>query len=1162
MTHAHACYFTPSAKDSPDLVRAQGDRLLVHAAAARAEAPLEVSINGRISHFIPFSPRDASATDRLLVFTEKKHALVLACASDGESVVTLSSGDVSDDVGRENFPNVADIDPSSRFAAVVLYEGIVKILPLNADGSLVEAYNARLSELAVYGLCFLHIPSNNGVLLAALHSDVEYTRPIRLYELLPNERTLRDSMSLMPTADDSEHIMPVPQPTGGLLVVGQNRITYISGGTIAPTPSTSAEESADTGGRTSAPADAGEPTASTGRMPSDHSAHARIPCLQVCSVANADSSGLRYLLSDHEGKLVLVTLSQQSNTLTKQLPHLQVTVLGDATPARALASLGNGVVFLGSLFGDNQLVSISDSEISEQGSMVSLIESYSNLAPIQDLTMVDIEKQGQGQAITCSGAFNHGSLRIVRNGIGVNELASLPELEGTKGIFSMKQSSSSEFHSHLAISFISETKVLAMDEDEELAESELPGLDSNASTIALQTVANDLALQVTASSVNLFSAPRGSVSTWSPSSRISVAAINDTQVLLGTGSPALVLLDVSSASINELHSIMLASEASSVDCTPLSTKASSTDTSGLAGGASLGAVGFWDHSVALYSLPSLQQLTSVNVEQDSVPRSVLLRDFESIAYLLVGLGDGNLLTLQLLMGGNATADIDFGQRKRVSLGTQPLKLTPLTTKGMRSAFVSSDRPTIVHSSSGKLLYSNVNMPEVMYVSPFNHQSVFPDSLALVGSNALTIGNIDEIQRLHVRTVPLYEQPRRIAHQEETRSVCVLTKRITSNPSAPTNSSIAGARQERMDTDANATADDEDHEEADIEEGFVRLFDDQTYELTSSFALDRNEHPFSLISCQLGEASTNTPRFVAGTVFVESGEFESGRGRILIFSVLEGKKLRLEHALDAEGEVFVLAPFQRMLLAGVNTRVDLYSVKEARGVQRQCYYDGHIHVVSLQTRGGFVAVGDMMRSVSLLLYDSERGAFEERARDFNPLHITSLNMIDDDNVLASENFFNLFTVHKNTDAATDEERMRLEVTGEYHLGDLVNTFKDGSLTMDLPDSEVAGLKTCVFGTVSGALGVIAQITKQQFDFLCNVQDAMREKVKTVGGLLHSHYRGFLRSSGYEKDSRNFIDGDFVESYLELSRDKQEAIAEAANLDADDIIHRLEDFSRLH
>lgn len=59
------------------------------------------------------------------------------------------------------------------------------------------------------------------------------------------------------------------------------------------------------------------------------------------------------------------------------------------------------------------------------------------------------------------------------------------------------------------------------------------------------------------------------------------------------------------------------------------------------------------------------------------------------------------------------------------------------------------------------------------MTSFNSSS-FPDSLALAKEGAMTIGSIDEIQKLHIRTVPLGEQPRRLAHQEASRSFVVLT----------------------------------------------------------------------------------------------------------------------------------------------------------------------------------------------------------------------------------------------------------------------------------------------------------------------------------------------------------------------------------------------------
>jgi DNA damage-binding protein 1 len=49
------------------------------------------------------------------------------------------------------------------------------------------------------------------------------------------------------------------------------------------------------------------------------------------------------------------------------------------------------------------------------------------------------------------------------------------------------------------------------------------------------------------------------------------------------------------------------------------------------------------------------------------------------------------------------------ERKRVTLGTQPVELAHFTSKNSACVFASNDRPTVVYSSHDKLLYSNVNL---------------------------------------------------------------------------------------------------------------------------------------------------------------------------------------------------------------------------------------------------------------------------------------------------------------------------------------------------------------------------------------------------------------------------------------------------------------------
>lgn len=58
--------------------------------------------------------------------------------------------------------------------------------------------------------------------------------------------------------------------------------------------------------------------------------------------------------------------------------------------------------------------------------------------------------------------------------------------------------------------------------------------------------------------------------------------------------------------------------------------------------ASLAAVGSWSMQVALLSLPDLKPIVTEDLGSEVIPRSVALAEFEGQAYVLCGLGDGQL----------------------------------------------------------------------------------------------------------------------------------------------------------------------------------------------------------------------------------------------------------------------------------------------------------------------------------------------------------------------------------------------------------------------------------------------------------------------------------------------------------------------------------------
>lgn len=94
---------------------------------------------------------------------------------------------------------------------------------------------------------------------------------------------------------------------------------------------------------------------------------------------------------------------------------------------------------------------------------------------------------------------------------------------------------------------------------------------------------------------------------------------------------------------------------------------------------------------------------------------------------------------------------------------------------------------------------------------------------------------------------------------------------------------------------------------------------------------------------------------------------------------------------------------------------------------------------------------------------------------------------------------------------------------------------------LSSSGVRRVDSILFGTVNGALGVIAGIDAEQYQWLLRVQCALTQVVRGIGGFKHEEWRRF-QNEGKSEPATGFIDGDLVESYLELPRAKQHDVVQ--------------------
>lgn len=226
------------------------------------------------------------------------------------------------------------------------------------------------------------------------------------------------------------------------------------------------------------------------------------------------------------------------------------------------------------------------------------------------------------------------------------------------------------------------------------------------------------------------------------------------------------------------------------------------------------------------------------------------------------------------------------------------------------------------------------------------------------------------------------------------------------------------------------------------------------------------------------------------------------------------------------------------------------------------------------------VGDLSRSIGVLQYYAKHTLLEEVARDYNTNWICAVEMLTDHVYLGGEHWCNLFTLRRNTASSSEELRSRLDTIGEYNLGEMCNKFMIGSLVMptnktgtgrsvrrrtspskknrlDSPaksPSSVVGSRgpqvvtgsQTIFGTVDGTLGVIMGLDNRTAAFFFCLQRVMAKTIQHVGDFSHEAFRAY-RGERRVNPSHGFVDGDLVESFLDLDYDSMALIVEGMNMD---------------
>lgn len=1087
----------------------------------------EVGVYGHIDTLQLFR-LPGSNKDLLFMLTTKYHVALLECIQgtqpDTIDIVTKCSGNVADPASRPaETGNIVIIDPTNRMIALRLYDGLLKVIPLdnkNIKSQEIEAFNIRMEETTVPSITFLHGFANPTI--GFIYKERSGTSHVKTYEVsLKEKEFILGPWDKLNVANEASIIIAVPQPFGGAIIIALESIIYINGANekvIAP------------------PLIAQSP----------------INCY-----APIDKDGSRYLLGDISGRLfclILKASDYRPSDSKLEVQEMRLELLGEISIPECITYLDNAVVYVGSKLGDSQLIKLT-TKPDDNGSCIQVCETFTNLGPIVDMCLVDLEKQGQGQLVTCSGHSKDGSLRIIRNGIGINE-HSFMELPDIKGVWSLRIGENQAKDNFILLTFIEESYLWFCEDDGDFDNIiEGDGFDRAKRTVHCANVSHQQIIQVTRETIRLISSvTRQLIAVWTlPSDNGIYKVSNNLESVVCADGKKLYLFRIAEGALNLVLEKELEAEVACLNISPPNFPHS------------LLSVGFWfNDNIVIYRLPDLEEISRETLNNDVIPRSIITAKLEDNYYLLCALGDGSVYYFNL----NAETGV-LSNNKKVTLGTYETTLTPFRSQSTTSIFVCSDRPTVIYSSNNKLVFSNVNLKEVNFMCSLD-TNFYSDSLALVSDSDILFGTIDEIQKLHIRTIPLKESPVRIAHQQSTQTFGLITLRQDYRDSEkpglkPVRQSASTQAHSKSTAVSMSTSSTKPtgilfSDATETETSNLLIINQHTFEVLHAHQFMPTENVVSILSAPLGQDS-HEEYFIVGTAFVNLDEPEPKQGRVIVFKWTQDSNLQQVSEISIKGCPYSLCEFDGKFIVGVNATVNLVELNSRRDLHIECSYANAIMALYIKRRGPLLLVGDFMRSMSLYSYKSLQAHFEEVARDFSPAWMTEVDILDENTFLGAEHKGNIFVSQR--DSKTSEQGpQQMHQVASFHVGDYINIFHPGSLVVQHPSESSVDIKrTTLFGTVGGIVGLILGIDETLFRKLDSIQNCLSKSIQSVGKIEHSEWRAFLGEKS-SSPAQGFIDGDLVETFLDLSRDKMEQVANQTNVPVEELVKMVEELSRLH
>lgn len=807
------------------------------------------------------------------------------------------------------------------------------------------------------------------------------------------------------------------------------------------------------------------------------------------------------------------------------------------------------------------------------------------LDPLLDSKLLNPLGADTPQIFTACGKGPRSSLKMLQHGLDVQEAVS-SELPGIpKSVWSTKIRQEDAYDSYIILSFVNGTLVLSIGETiEEVNDS---GFLTSAPTLAVQQLGVDALLQVHSGGIRHIMADKQitewttpETSTGEPSIIVQ-AATNDRQVVVALEpSNELVYFELDmDGQLNEYQ-----------ERKPLGASVLTLSMAEVPSGRQRTpylAVGCQDQTVRIISLDPESTLASISIQALTAPPSSIciaeMNDYtidrnHPTMFVNIGLSNGILLrtTLDPISGQLTDTRTRF-------LGARAVRLVRVKMQGDQTAVLAlSSRSWLSYTYQRRTHFTPLLFGSLDDAWSFSAEMCPGGLIGITGGN-LWIFTIPTLgQKLKIDSIPLSYTPRRMAsHASYPNLIFTVESDHRSLSQWEKEDRLQELDRELKPNQIGvlnlpASTFGLIKAGAGYWSSCIRIIDVKESKSIFTLELQENEAAFSLALVHFvhnplketnGTASSRheIPYLVVGSgTNIKLNPRSSKKNYLTVYALQEeGRTFSLVHRTEVENIPLVIKPFMGKLLAGIGKSLRMYDMGKKK-LLRKCENKNFPQsIVSIQTQGSRIIVGDMQESAFYVTYKSSENRLLIFGDDVLPRWITSLVMLDYDTVAAGDRFGNILInrMDSRVSANVDEDSTGLTIMHEkaylqgaphkttleahFHLGDIVTSIHKASLV-------AGGREIIIYTGLSGTIGCLIPFTsKEDVEMMTTLEMHLRQEASlNLLGRDHINYRG------YYVPIKNIVDGDLCEAFALLPMQRQLIIAEELDRSPAEINKKLE------